>query len=227
MGRYITRCFLGPQVVHCGRQKWKNPVESLSHLVIYSVLFLGLNFFLSHQKIKESAFNPLGLLSVQHGSSCGQIFILFFYNLVAIKMFESKKKKKKVWIQSLKISNSSFSFLFLILLFAFTKQAREQPHLSQSLWRRLQGLRGSFRLELGHSWACSSPGSKKKPPLPPPAPIPASQAAGLLKHLSFTLGYYKHLLYSWKGPHPHPRYSVGIQAIFMPQYTAWFWTPFS
>lgn len=117
MGRYITRCFLGPQVVHCGRQKWKNPVESLSHLVIYSVLFLGLNFFLSHQKIKESAFNPLGLLSVQHGSSCGQIFILFFYNLVAIKMFESKKKKKKFESRALKFPMhhlvSCFLYFFL------------------------------------------------------------------------------------------------------------------
>lgn len=64
-------------------KKWKNPLESLSHLVIYSLLVLGLNFFLSHQKIKKSTFNPLGLLSVLHGSSYVPVgkFLFYFFTI--------------------------------------------------------------------------------------------------------------------------------------------------
>lgn len=136
-------------------KKWKNPLESLSHLVIYSLLVLGLNFFLSHQKIKKIHLQPPWFAQCSTWfllRSCGQIFILFFYNLVAVKMFESR---------ALKFPIHHFVSCFFYFFFAFLKQAREQPHLSQPLWRRLQGLRGSFRLELGHSWACSSRASNE------------------------------------------------------------------
>ena len=50
-------------------------------------------------------------------------------------MFESR---------ALKFPIHHFVSCFFYFFFAFTKQAREQPHLSQPLWRRLHGLRGSF-----------------------------------------------------------------------------------
>lgn len=184
MGRYITRCFLGSQVVHCWRQKWKNPVESLSHLVIYSVLFLGLNFFLSHQKIKESTFNPLGICSVFNMAPPVFLWANFYFIFLQFSCHKNvwiQKKKKKFESRALKFPIHHFVSCFLYFFLHSRNKQENSPICLSHSGRGCRGWEAASALNLATPGPVVAWASKRNHHFLPPPQYQLHRQLGCLK----------------------------------------------